>query len=102
MLNNLKEIAGWIFEQGTNITREAIEEKLQDAYNKGRIDAFNNIVDKTLEDIQFNTINKIRMEKKKLYENNFYEKPAEEDVIKMKALTYVEEHIGEIISQYKK
>lgn len=102
MLKKLKEMAMWILEQGTNITREAIEEKLQEAYNQGRIDAFNDVVDQTLKDIHFNTINRIRLEKKKLCENDFYDKPSEEDVIKMKALTYVEEHIGEIISQYKK
>jgi hypothetical protein len=101
MSDKLKEIAKWIFEQGKNITRESIEEKLQEAYNQGKIDSFIEQLDKTIDNIRFNTTNKIKHDKKALYESNFYDKPSEEDVVKMKALEYLEEHIEEIITQYK-
>lgn len=101
MLEKLKEISRWIFEQGTNITREALEEKIQKAYEQGKIDSFQEKVDETIDNIRFNTIRKIEHDKKALFESNFYDKPSEKDVIQMKALEYLEEHIGEIITQYK-
>ena len=101
MHDKLKEISRWFLEQGINSTREALEEKLQEVYNQGKKESLKKQVDKTIDDIYYNVIKKIQQDKKVLYENNFYNKPSEKDVIQMRALEYLEEHIGEIIKQYK-
>lgn len=87
--------------QATTITVEALEDRLQEAYNQGRLDGFIKQVDNTLDDIHYNTMQEIRKRKEKLYEENFYNTPSEEAIIEMKALQYIEEHIGEIIRQYR-
>ena len=101
MIDKLKEISKWFLEQGKSSTKEAIEEKLQEAYNQGKNESLKKQVDRTIDDIYYNIIKKIEQDKKVLYENNFYNKPSEKDVIQMRALEYLEEHIGEIIKQYK-
>ena len=47
-----KEIVNWILEQGINITREALEQKLQDAYDQGREDALNELSVENVETIR--------------------------------------------------
>lgn len=101
MKNKNAEIVEWILNQGAEITREVLEKKLQEVYNLGRLDAYSEQVGKTLDDIRYNTLMLITSRKKKLYEENFYNKPSNEDVIQMKALEYLEEHISDIIIQYK-
>ena len=101
MENTLIDIAKWIWNQGTEITIEVLEQKLQEVYNKGRLDSYLEQVDKTLDNIHYNTIMEIKRRKKLLYESNFYNKPSDEDVVQMKALEYIEENIGQIIIQYK-
>lgn len=46
----------WILNQGAEITREVLEEKLQEVYNLGRLDAYSEQVGKTLDDIRYNTL----------------------------------------------
>lgn len=101
MTDKLKEISRWFLKQGINSTREALEEKIQEAYNQGKNESLKKQVDKTIDDIYYNVIKKIQQDKKVLYENNFYNQPSEKDVIQMRALEYLEEYIEEIIKQYK-
>lgn len=101
MESTLIDIAKWIWNQGTEITIEVLEQKLQEVYNKGRLDSYLEQVDKTLDNIHYSTIMEIKRRKKLLYESNFYNKPSDEDVVQMKALEYIEENIGQIIIQYK-
>ncbi|MCR1833579.1 hypothetical protein NSA56_04110 [Oceanobacillus caeni] len=100
-MDKLKQISDWIISQGAEITRDVLEEKLKEAYDQGRLDMYNEQVDDTLDNILFNTKRNINIEKKKLQEKNFYNKPSEEDVIKMRAYEYLNENLGEIIKNYK-
>ena len=101
MQTNLKELAKWLTNQATTITLEVLEDRLMEAYNQGRLDAFNKQVDNTLDDIRHNTMLEITQRKAKLYEQNFFNIPSEEAIVEMKALQYIEEHIEEIICRYK-
>ena len=101
MKNNITELAKWLMNQTTTITREVLEERLLEAYNQGRLDAVYSYSDKTLDDIHHNTIMEIKQRKAKLYEQNFYNLPSDEAIVEMKALQYVEDHIGELIRQYR-
>lgn len=98
---DFKELAKWLMNQAATITREALEDRLLEAYNQGRLDAFCKQVDNTLDDIHHNTLMEIKQRKAKLYEQNFYTVPSDEAIVEMKALQYIEEHIGEIIRQYR-
>lgn len=98
---NIKELANWLMNQAATITREVLEERLLEAYNQGRLDAVYNQIDKTLDDIHCNTIMEVKQRKAKLYEQNFYNIPSDEAIVEMKALQYIEDHIGEIIRQYR-
>ncbi len=101
MPNKITELAKWLMNQATTITIEALEERLLEAYNQGRLDAFIKHVDNTLDNIHYNTMLEIKQRKAKLYEQNFFNIPSEEAIVEMKALQYIEEHIGEIIRQYR-
>lgn len=101
MENTLIGIAKWILNQGTEITVEVLENTLQEVYNKGRLDSYLEEVDKTLDNIRYNTMMEIKRRKKLLYERNFYNSPSDEDIIEMKALEYIEKNIRQIIIQYK-
>lgn len=101
MQTNIKELAKWLMNQAATITIEALEDRLLEAYNQGRLDAFNKQVDNTLDNIHYNTMLEIKQRKAKLYEQNFFNIPSDEAIVEMKALQYVEEHIGEIIRQYR-
>lgn len=101
MSKNIKEIATFLLEQGVGITREVLEEKLQEAYEQGRMESFHKQIDETLDNIRCNTMLEIKRRKQILYENNFYNKPEEDAVIEMKALEYLEKNIPEIITKYK-
>lgn len=100
MEQNLKNIATFLLDSVTEITRDVLEEKLQEAYEQGVNEGFRNRIDRTLDDIRGNTLLEIKNRKQVLYEKNFYNKPAEEAVVEMKALEYLEEHIPEIIITY--
>lgn len=100
MSNRVKEIALWLLDQGAAITGEVLEEKLQEAYNQGRLDSFHEQVAETIDNIRSNTMLEIKRRKQVLFENNFYNIPSEEAIIEMKALEYLEEHIPEIVVQY--
>lgn len=102
MSEKIKEIAKFIIEQGIGITSEVLEDKLQEAYNQGRIDGFQKQIDETLDNIHYNTTSEIKRRKQVLYESNFYNKPEEDAVVEMKALEYIEKHIQEIITKYNK
>lgn len=101
MEQNLRNIATFLLDGVTEITRDVLEEKLQEAYGQGVNDGFRNRIDNTLDNIRGNTMLEIQKRKRVLYENNFYNKPAEEAVVEMKALEYLEKHIPEIIAIYR-
>ena len=97
----IKEIVNLLFEQGIEITREVLLDKMQEAYDQGREEGYQNQIDEALSNIRYNTMLEIKRKKQILYEQNFYNKPKEEDVIEMKALEFLEENISEIITYYK-
>lgn len=97
----IKEIAMFILEQGVEITRDVLEEKIQEAYEQGRMESYHKQIDETLDNIHYNTMMEIKRRKQVLYESNFYNKPEEDAVVEMKALEYLEKHIPEIITKYK-
>lgn len=99
---DIKELAKWLMNQASTITREVLEERLLEAYNQGRLDAVYNDIHNTLDDIHHNTLMEIKQRKTQLYEQNFYNIPSDEAIIEMKALQYIEDHIGEIIRQYRR
>lgn len=101
MSKKIKEIATFLIEQGGRVTREVLEEKLQEAYEQGRMESFHKQIDETLDNIRYNTMQEIKRRKQALYGNNFYNKPEEDAVVEMKALEYLEKHIPEIITMYK-
>jgi hypothetical protein len=101
MTDKIKEISSWLLNQGVEITRDVLEEKLQEAYKQGQIDTYHEQVQATLDNILFNTMQNIKLKKKELYENNFYNIPSDEDIIKMRAYEYLSENLNEIIKQYK-
>lgn len=101
MKDKIKEISIWLLNQGAEITRDVLEEKLQEAYKQGQIDTYHEQVEATLDNILFNTMQNINLKKKELYENNFYNNPSDEDIIKMRAYEYLSENLSEIINQYK-
>lgn len=102
MKNTIKEIANWIFEQGKEISLDVLEEKLQEAYKQGQIDTYHEQVGATLDNILNNTLLDINLKMKKLYENNFYKIPSDEDIIQMRAYEYLTENLAEIVKEYKK
>ena len=101
MSNKLKEIATWLLSQGTEITREVLEEKLQEAYHQGQLDAYHEQVNATLDNILVNTMLNIKQRKQELLERNFYQVPPEEDIIQMRALEYLSENISKIVKEYR-
>jgi len=101
MSERIKEIAMLLMEQGMGITKEVLEEKLQEAYEQGRMEGYHKQIDETLDNIHYNTMMEIKRRKQVLYESNFYNKPEEDAVVEMKALEYLEKHIPEIITKYK-
>lgn len=102
MKNTIKEIAGWILEQGKEITIDVLEEKFQEAYKQGQIDTYQEQVGTTLDNILHNTMLDINHKMKKLYESNFYNTPSDEDIIQMRAYEYLTENLAKIIKEYKK
>ena len=51
MTETLKEISKWILAQGQEIAQEALNEKLQEAYDQGRMDAYRADVDRIIAEI---------------------------------------------------
>lgn len=98
MENKIKNVVTFIFEQGIEITRDVLEEKLLEAYQRGRNDGLQEQIDVTANNIRYNTMLKIRQRKQFLYENNFYKKSDESTIVEMKALEYLEKHISEFIT----
>ena len=101
MTNKLKEISSWLFEQGIGITREVLNEKLEEAYKQGRIDSYHEQVDATLDNILSNTMLDIEKKKKVLFERNFYNVPSEEDAIEMRVYEYLTDNLPKIVKAYR-
>lgn len=101
MSEKIRELANWLLEQGIEVAREVLEDKLEEAYNKGKSEAYTEALEVAADDIWHNVTQKIKREKKELYEKNFYQMPSEEAVIQMRAYEYLEENLANIIKQYK-
>lgn len=101
MKDKIKEISEWLLNQGIGITRDVLDEKLQEAYKQGQIDGYSEQVEATLDNILFNTMQNINQKKKELYENNFYNTPSEEDIIQMRAYEYLTENLSKIVKAYR-
>lgn len=75
------------------------QKKISEAYETGKRDS--SLIKQTLNDIRYNTLLKIKKEKQELLEKNFYDKPSEKDIVKMKALEYLENNINDIVIAYE-
>ena len=49
MTDKLKEISSWLLEQGIGITRDVLNEKLEEAYKQGQLDGYHEQVETTLD-----------------------------------------------------
>ena len=63
MDKKVKDILDFLMEQGKEITREVLEEKLEEAYKQGRIDSSDEWIERTLNDIYYNIV--LELDKKK-------------------------------------
>lgn len=101
MTDKIKEISMWLVNQGIGVAQEILDEKLQEAYKQGQMDAYHEQIDKTLDNIMYNTMLQINQKKKELYEKNYYNEPSEEDKIQMRVYEYLTENLSTIIRQYR-
>ncbi len=101
MTDKIKEISMWLVNQGIGIAQEILDEKLQEAYKQGQMDTYHEQIDKTLDNIMYNTMLHINQKKKELYEKNYYNEPSEEDKLQMRAYEYLTENLSTIIRQYR-
>lgn len=101
MTDKLKEISSWLLEQGIGITRDVLNEKLEEAYKQGQLDGYHEQVENTLDNILSNTMLDIDKKKKVLFEKNFYNVPSEEDAIEMRVYEYLTENLPKIVKAYR-
>ena len=101
MTDKLKEISSWLLEQGIGITRDVLNEKLEEAYKQGQLDGYHEQVETTLDNILSNTMLDIDKKKKVLFEKNFYNVPSEEDAIEMRVYEYLTENLPNIVKAYR-
>lgn len=101
MTDKLKEISSWLLEQGIGITRDVLNEKLEEAYKQGQLDGYHEQVETTLDNILSNTMLDIDKKKKVLFEKNFYNVPSEEDTIEMRVYEYLTENLPKIVKAYR-
>lgn len=101
MTDKLKEISSWLLEQGIGITRDVLNEKLEEAYKQGQLDGYHEQVETTLDNILSNTMLDIDKKKKVLFEKNFYNVPSEEDAVEMRVYEYLTENLPKIIKAYR-
>ena len=100
-MDEINKILDFLLTQGKEITRDVLEEKLQEVYRQGRTAAFHEQVDTALENIYLNTIQEVKRRKQKLLEENFYNKPLTDAEIEMKAYELLLKIFPEIIKKYK-
>lgn len=100
MTDKLKEISKWILAQGREIVQEALDEKLQEAYNQGRMDAYRADVDRIVADLYHNTMLVINRRKVELYEKGFNTSVPAESVSEMMAYKFIEENLPKIMKDY--
>ena len=100
MTETLKEISKWILAQGQEIAQEALNEKLQEAYDQGRMDAYRADVDRIIADLYHNTMLVVNRRKAELYEKRFNTSVPTEDVAEMMAYKFIEENLPQIMKNY--
>ena len=64
MVDKIKEISMWLLEQGIGIAQEVLDEKLQEAYDQGRMDSYHEQVSATLDNILYNTMRGINAKRR--------------------------------------
>ncbi|MBD5151829.1 MAG: hypothetical protein HDT16_04915 [Oscillibacter sp.] len=100
MTDKLMEISKWILAQGREIAQEALNEKLQEAYDQGRMDAYHADVDHIIADIFNNTMLAINHRKTELYEQGFNTSVPVEKQAELLAYKYIEENLPKIMREY--
>lgn len=100
MADKLIEISKWILSQGQKIAQEALNEKLQEVYDQGRMDAYRTDTDSIISSIYNNTMLKIRPRKMELYEKGFNTQVSQEEAAEMLAYKFIEENLLTIMREY--
>jgi dihydroorotase-like cyclic amidohydrolase len=100
-MEQINDILNFLWSQGKSITREVLEDMLEEAYTQGRNTAFHEQVDTALNNVQLNATHEVKRRKQKLLEANFYNKPSTEAEIEMKAYDLLLEILPTVIKKYK-
>ena len=95
------ELVGGTPKENAQITRDVLNEKLEEAYKQGQLDGYHEQVETTLDNILSNTMLDIDKKKKVLFEKNFYNVPSEEDAIEMRVYEYLTENLPKIVKAYR-
>ncbi len=102
MDKKVKDILDFLMEQGKEITREVLEEKLEEAYKQGRIDSSDEWIERTLNDIYHNIVLELDKRKNKLAQENFYNEPSMDAQIEMRAYDLTREIVTQVVKEYRK
>ena len=102
MDKKVKDILDFLMEQGREITREVLEEKLEEAYKQGRIDSSDEWIERTLNDIFHNIVLELDKRKNKLAQENFYNEPSMDAQIEMRAYDLTREIVTQVVKEYRK
>ena len=102
MDKKVKDILDFLMEQGKEITREVLEEKLEEAYKQGRIDSSDERIERTLNDIYHNIVLELDKRKNKLAQENFYNEPSMDAQIEMRAYDLTREIVTQVVKEYRK
>lgn len=102
MDKKVKDILDFLMEQGKEITREVLEEKLEEAYKQGRIDSSDEWIERTLNDIYYNIVLELDKRKNKLAQENFYNEPSMDAQIEMRAYDLTREIVTQVVKEYRK
>ena len=102
MDKKVKDILDFLMEQGKEITREVLEEKLEEAYKQGRIDSSDEWIERTLNDIYHNIVLELDKRKNKLAQENFYNEPSMDAQIEMRAYDLTREIDTQVVKEYRK
>ena len=102
MDKKVKDILDFLMEQGKEITRDVLEEKLEEAYKQGRIDSSDEWIERTLNDIYHNIVLELDKRKNKLAQENFYNEPSMDAQIEMRAYDLTREIVTQVVKEYRK
>lgn len=101
-MRKVDDICKMAINRGLELPQDILEKIREDFCKECEYKTEGKLADEAIDNIYFNIMQKIQVDKKRLYEKYFNKDVPEEDVIKMKALEYLEDNLSEIIKQYKK